>query len=204
MTDGNDLGKILKQRRIMIPLTLRELAASSGVSMSHIGRIERGKRFPSAPILQKIAKPLSFDELELLTLAHYITPQPSTEVESEVDTPGLDPCVAGVLAQEPVKMQHTVAMAGNPAGWPEFREYAHRKYPNLDWNLGNIEVPDEDLITMIENLIKSRKGSDCNIEFAEYAHRKYPELDEADITMVEDIMEHLALQRSVLGEEGTT
>ncbi len=39
---SNDLGKILKQRRVMIPLTLRELATTSGVSSSHLGRIERG------------------------------------------------------------------------------------------------------------------------------------------------------------------
>ena len=33
--------------------------------------------------------------------------------------------------------------------WPEFREYAHRKYP--------AEL-DEDLITMIEDLIERRRG----------------------------------------------
>ena len=58
MTDNsNDLGKLLKQRRVMIPLALQELAAASGVSSSHLGRIERGERFPSAHILHKIAKP---------------------------------------------------------------------------------------------------------------------------------------------------
>ena len=40
--DRNDLGKLLKQRRVMIPMTLGELAAASGVSSSHLGRIERG------------------------------------------------------------------------------------------------------------------------------------------------------------------
>ena len=35
-----------------------------------------------------------------------------------------------------------------PTEWPEFREYAHRKYPN--------EL-DEDLITMIEDLIERRR-----------------------------------------------
>jgi len=50
---ANNLGKILKQRRGMIPLTLHELVAKSGVSASHIGRIERVQRFPSASILRK-------------------------------------------------------------------------------------------------------------------------------------------------------
>ena len=36
-----------------------------------------------------------------------------------------------------------------PAEWPEFREYARQKYPN--------EL-DEDLITMIEDLIERRRG----------------------------------------------
>lgn len=41
-----------------------------------------------------------------------------------------------------------VAEAG-PLGWPEFREYARRKYP--------AEL-DEDVITMIEDLIERRRG----------------------------------------------
>ena len=58
---NSDLGKIIKQQRIKVPLTLQELAAESGVSSSHLGRIERSERFPSARILRKIAKPLGFD-----------------------------------------------------------------------------------------------------------------------------------------------
>jgi len=44
MTEDNrsDLGKALKQRRVMIPLTLQGLSAMSGVSPLHLGRIERG------------------------------------------------------------------------------------------------------------------------------------------------------------------
>ena len=42
----------------------------------------------------------------------------------------------------------TMATTGPPE-WPEFREYALRKYPN--------EL-DEDLITMIEDLIERRRG----------------------------------------------
>ena len=78
---NNDLGKILKQQRITVPLTLQELAAESGVSSSHLGRIERGERFPSARILRKIAKPLGFDEDELFTLAGFLSPQTSGVAE---------------------------------------------------------------------------------------------------------------------------
>ena len=44
--NGQYLGRILKQRRVMIPLTLRGLATISGMSPSHLGRIERGGEVP--------------------------------------------------------------------------------------------------------------------------------------------------------------
>ena len=109
--NDNNLGRILKQQRIAIPLTLQELAASSGVSSSHLGRIERGERFPSAHILRKIAKPLGFDEDELFTLAGFLSPQtPSVAEERATGYSGrhLDPYVAKMLAEEPVEVQRAV------------------------------------------------------------------------------------------------
>jgi len=107
---GRNLGRIIKQQRLMVPLTLQELAAASGVSPSHLGRIERGERFPSASILQKIARPLGFDEDELFTLAGYLSPRPSMVAEEKADYSGkgLDPYVARVLSQEPVDVQRSV------------------------------------------------------------------------------------------------
>ena len=109
--DNNDLGRILKQQRITVPLTLQELAAASGVSSSHLGRIERGERFPSARILRKIAKPLGFDEDELFTLAGFLSPQ--TSGVAEESGPGyitrqLDPYVAKMLAEEPAEVQRAI------------------------------------------------------------------------------------------------
>ena len=106
----NDLGKIIKQQRITIPLTLQELTAKSGVSSSHLGRIERGERFPSAHVLRKIARPLGFEEDELLTLAGYLSPQPRRIAEESPGYSGgrVDPYVARVLAQEPVDVQRAV------------------------------------------------------------------------------------------------
>ncbi len=107
----NNLGKILKQQRISIPLTLQELAATSGVSSSHLGRIERGERFPSAHILRKIAKPLGFNEDELFTLAGFLSPQTPSIAEESGSGYGsrhLDPYVAKLLAEEPVEIQRAV------------------------------------------------------------------------------------------------
>ena len=104
------LGEIIKQQRVSMPLTLQELAAMAGVSSSHLGRIERSERFPSARILRKIAKPLGFEEDELFALAGYLSPQPSmvAEASPSYSGAGLDPYVARVLGQEPIDVQRTV------------------------------------------------------------------------------------------------
>lgn len=106
----NNLGAILRQQRLTMSLTLQELAIKSGVSASHLGRIERAERFPSASILRRIAKPLGFEEDELFTLAGYLSPQPSAiaETQREYGTGRLDPYVGRVLAQESVEVQRAV------------------------------------------------------------------------------------------------
>jgi transcriptional regulator with XRE-family HTH domain len=109
--NNNDLGRILKQQRVTVPLTLQELAKESGVSSSHLGRIERGERFPSARILRKIAKPLGFDEDELFTLAGFLSPQTSGVAEesgTRYSSRQLDPYVARMLAEEPPEVQRAV------------------------------------------------------------------------------------------------
>ncbi|NQT31065.1 MAG: helix-turn-helix transcriptional regulator [Deltaproteobacteria bacterium] len=107
--DGNsqNLGRIIKQQRLLSGLTLRKLANSSGVSSSHIGRIERGERFPSAHVLRHIARHLGFGESELFALAGYFTPQPPTVAERQAadSFTQLDPIVARALSQEPIDIQ---------------------------------------------------------------------------------------------------
>ena len=106
----NNLGRILKQQRISIPLTLQRLAAVSGVSSSHLGRIERGERFPSAHILRRLARPLGFDEDELFTLAGFLSPTPETADLRGTGYGGkyLDPLVSKTLAEEPIEIQRAV------------------------------------------------------------------------------------------------
>ena len=108
---NNDLGRIIKQQRIAIPLTLQELAAASEVSSSHLGRIERGERFPSAHILRRIARPLGFEEDELFTLAGFLSPHTAGVAEESSTAYGnrrLDPYVAKMLAEETVEIQRAV------------------------------------------------------------------------------------------------
>ena len=100
----------VKQQRVSLSLTLRELAAKSGVSVSHLVRIERGERFPSAHVLRKIAKPLGFDEEELFILAGFLSHRSPAIDENSPAYNGkrLDPYVASVLAQETVEAQRSV------------------------------------------------------------------------------------------------
>ena len=104
-TASNEIGKTLKQRRLMLDLTLRELADKSGVSASHLARIERGERFPSGHVLRKIAGALDLDESLLMAMAGYLSPESSGEHHIYR---GLDPYVAKVLSEEPVEVQRTV------------------------------------------------------------------------------------------------
>jgi transcriptional regulator with XRE-family HTH domain len=107
---SQNLGRIIKQQRIITGLTLRELSASSGVSSSHLGRVERGERFPSAHVLRRIARHLGFEEGELFALAGYFSPQSSivAETMAENSAKQLDPIVTRVLAQEPIEVQRAV------------------------------------------------------------------------------------------------
>ena len=108
--NSNDLGKTLKHRRLMMALTVQALATAAAVSPSHLGRIERGERFPSATILRRIAKPLGFGEGELFTLAGYLSPHTRSVAETgeAYISGGLDAYVAGVLASESVTTQRAV------------------------------------------------------------------------------------------------
>ena len=109
-SNRNDFGEILRQQRVLMSLTLGELAEKSGVSSSHLGRIERGERFPSARILRRLAKPLGFEENELFALAGYLSPPSPSIAEESPAYVGrrLDPYVAKVLSQESVEVQRAV------------------------------------------------------------------------------------------------
>ena len=106
-----EFGKLLKMRRVACDLTLQQLSDASGVSPSHIGRIENRQRYPSAHILQRIAGPLGYSEDELFVLAGYLKPPPAgTEGQRAFGgaTEWIDPYVASVLSQETPEVQRVV------------------------------------------------------------------------------------------------
>ena len=108
---NNDIGQIVKQQRTLIPYTLHELSKMAGVSSSHLGRIERGERLPSARVLRKIARPLGFSESELFMMAGFLS-EPSEDTAGMADINyydgKLDPIVAQTLANESIEVQRGV------------------------------------------------------------------------------------------------
>lgn len=92
-----------------MPLTLYELSSKSGISASHLGRIERNERFPSAHVLRRIAKHLEIDETELFMIAGFLS-TPSDEKVKPANTvyKSLDPYVARALASEPLEVQRKI------------------------------------------------------------------------------------------------
>jgi transcriptional regulator with XRE-family HTH domain len=103
-----DIGKVLKQRRRSLSLTIREISEKSGVSASHLSRIEKGNRFPSASVLRRIAEPLGYEELDLMMEAGYLSPLKSGDGKEGHRLSKLDPYVSGILSQEPVEIQRAV------------------------------------------------------------------------------------------------
>ena len=77
------ISKIIKEQRKSLSLSLKQLSRSSGVSVSHLSRIEQGLRKPSPRTLQKIAKPLGFDLDELLIMAGFLSSKRALFSEEE-------------------------------------------------------------------------------------------------------------------------
>ncbi len=105
--DDRDIGSIVKQLRLRADISRVQLGAVSGVSASHLTRIENGQRFPSAKVLRKIAPHLHVGEVELLSLAGYVSAE-QYNLLGNPDSTKLDPNVAALLSQESVAVQRAV------------------------------------------------------------------------------------------------
>lgn len=70
--------ELLQEKRIEQQLSIQRLSRESGVSASHISRIESCKRKPSPQTLEKLSIPLKVDYITLLDFANLIQ-NPSTK-----------------------------------------------------------------------------------------------------------------------------
>lgn len=67
-----NIHEFIQTCRIEQMLSIQELAKRSGISASHISRIERGKRRPSPETLEKLAPHLQVDYVKLLEVANLL------------------------------------------------------------------------------------------------------------------------------------
>jgi transcriptional regulator with XRE-family HTH domain len=62
------MGAVLRRERRERQLTLKELAERSSLSVVYLGEIERGKKYPSALVLERLADALDLNVSDLLEL----------------------------------------------------------------------------------------------------------------------------------------
>jgi transcriptional regulator with XRE-family HTH domain len=67
-----NIHEFLHEKRIEMNLSIQQLSKESGISASHISRIERGIRKPSPQTLEKLATPLKVDYITLLKIANLL------------------------------------------------------------------------------------------------------------------------------------
>ena len=69
MTDLQEImGRVIRRERQDRRLTIKELGDKAGLSEIYVGEIERGQKYPSAKVLESIAKALDLDIADLLEL----------------------------------------------------------------------------------------------------------------------------------------
>ena len=80
------LGVFIAGQRRAAQLSLRQLAAQTGISNPYLSQIERGLRKPSAEVLQQLAKALRVSAETLYVRAGILDPDdhPTTSVEMAV------------------------------------------------------------------------------------------------------------------------
>ncbi|MGO8947645.1 MAG: helix-turn-helix domain-containing protein [Ktedonobacterales bacterium] len=60
------MGKVIRRERRGRKMTRRVLAERSAISVVYLGEIERGQKYPSALVLERLAKALDLDIPDLL------------------------------------------------------------------------------------------------------------------------------------------
>ena len=62
------IGRVIRQERQDHHLTIKELGEKAGISEIYVGEIERGQKYPSANVLESLARALDLDLAEMLEL----------------------------------------------------------------------------------------------------------------------------------------
>jgi transcriptional regulator with XRE-family HTH domain len=65
------VGEVIRRERRARSLTLKELAERAILSVVYLGEIERGKKYPSPLVLERLAEALGLDLPEVLEMVAY-------------------------------------------------------------------------------------------------------------------------------------
>ena len=106
----NKVGKYLKSLRQGMGISQHKLAHITGLSVSHICRMEKGNRLPSGTVIVELSRAFGLDEKELLAMAGYLEAKPgSGKVEPRrYLEANIDPFVVYTLAQETPEVQRQI------------------------------------------------------------------------------------------------
>lgn len=66
------IGNVIRQERRARGMTLKELASRAIVSVVYLGEIERGKKYPSPVVLERLALGLDLATPDLLEMIAYV------------------------------------------------------------------------------------------------------------------------------------
>lgn len=91
MKEFSNIGEFLRTyRKQHNDMTLRELATKTGISFSHLSKIERGEHTPSKPTLKILSEKLNINLDKLYILSGY-TPENYVQEDIPVYTANEDP-----------------------------------------------------------------------------------------------------------------
>ncbi len=62
------MGRVIRRERQERRLTLKEIADKANLSVVYVGEVERGQKYPSATVLEKLAEALGIGVADLLEL----------------------------------------------------------------------------------------------------------------------------------------
>jgi transcriptional regulator with XRE-family HTH domain len=109
-----NLGDYLREQRVAAKLSLRQLAAQTGVSNPYLSQIERGLRRPSAEVLQQLAKGLRISAETLYIRAGILSPDQSEVRSVEIAIVG-DTGLTERQKQSLLDVYHSFRAANVPA-----------------------------------------------------------------------------------------
>src|SRR5437667_408512 len=129
------MGRVIRRERQDRHLTIKELGDKAGLSEIYVGEIERGQKYPSAKVLESIAKALDLDIADLLELM-----AEETETPTGATSVGATPGVARVVGTNAMIGKSTPDEHQNSS----YQNGANQRYAIERWLADDAKMEDAD------------------------------------------------------------